>query len=133
MPNAKKFVSTLTICAALTGGMLGLGAATTITGANAATTVTKGGGGDYRDWSRHRNRNRNWNRSFARSWARNWARHLNHSLSRSANVNRQAQSINIRLVFPSQLGTPVSATATSTPSTTSMPATITSTQQPHVS
>ncbi|MFC4530962.1 hypothetical protein [Sphaerisporangium dianthi] len=124
MPNAKKFVSTLTVCAALTGGMLGLGAATT-TSANAAAGITMGGGGGDRDWSRPRNRNwnrnwaRNWNRTFARSWARNWARHLNRSHSRSHSVNRQAQSINIRLIFPNSTGTPVSATATSSPTTSS--------------
>ncbi|MCW2876919.1 MAG: hypothetical protein JWQ95_1019 [Sphaerisporangium sp.] len=124
MPKVKKFVGTLTIGAALTGGMVGLGAVTTTSSAGATSTISVPNGGDYRDrdWSRHRNRNynrhyaRNWNRSLARSWARNWARHLNRSLSRS--TNRQAQAINIRLIFPNQLGAPVSASATSTPQTT---------------
>ncbi|MFC6083272.1 hypothetical protein [Sphaerisporangium aureirubrum] len=124
MPNFAKFVGTLTVGAVLTGGVVGLEVATIATTANAATTISMGGGGDYDDLFRNRNRsynrNRNWsrnlarhyNRAAARSWARNWARHLNRSHSRSANVNRQAQTVNINLVFPDTLTSPVTATAT---------------------
>ena len=120
MPKVQKLVCTLTLGAALTGGMVGLGAATTMTTAHAASTITMSGSGEHRDWTRNRgyNRNwhraRNWNRSPARSWARNVARHLNRSLSLSRSANRQAQAINIRLVFPNTSGAPVSASATST-------------------
>ncbi|RCG29062.1 hypothetical protein DQ384_22240 [Sphaerisporangium album] len=125
MPKLKRFVSTLTIGAALTTGMVGLGAVATTTGADAATVMSLPSGGDYRDYARNRNRAynrnwspsrawaRNWNRSLARSWARNWARHFNRSHSRSHNTNRQAQTVNIRLIFPNSMGGPVTATSNS--------------------
>ncbi|MEU9888726.1 hypothetical protein [Sphaerisporangium sp. NPDC051011] len=123
-------MSTLTIGAALTTGIVGLGAVATTSGADAATVMSLPSSGDDRDYARdyalnrnrnHANRNwnrnrawaRNWNRSLARSWARSWARHFNRSHSRSHNSNRQAQTINLRLVFPNATGGPVTATSTS--------------------
>ncbi|MEU8270309.1 hypothetical protein AB0B89_24525 [Sphaerisporangium sp. NPDC049002] len=124
MPEFRKLVGTLTIGAALAGGLVSLGAVTTTSSASAASTMTMSPMGDYRDYDRARNRNRSWNRTLARnwtrSWARNFARHWNRSHSHSA--NRQAQAINIRLIFPNQLGTPVTASATATtPTVTSTP------------
>ncbi|WP_424536873.1 hypothetical protein ACOZ38_44855 [Sphaerisporangium viridialbum] len=134
MPKVKKLVGTLTIGAALSGGVVGLGVAATTTSASAASTLSMSKTGDYREYD-YPHRNRSWNRNNSRSWARNWnrnparswarqlARHWNRSHSRSHSSNRQAQSINIRLVFPNQLGAPVTATSTSTPSMTLEPRT----------
>ncbi|MEO3810431.1 hypothetical protein ABGB17_15645 [Sphaerisporangium sp. B11E5] len=124
MPNFAKFVGTLTIGAVLTGGLAGLELATTATAAGAAAGITMNGGNDYDDVFRNRNRSynrnrtyarnwaRHWNRAAARSWARNWARHLNRSHSITRATNRQAQTVNINLVFPDSLAAPVTATAT---------------------
>ncbi|GAA1258184.1 hypothetical protein GCM10009677_06060 [Sphaerisporangium rubeum] len=121
MPNLAKFVGTLTIGAVLTGGMAGLELATTATSAQAAAVVIKGGGGDYDRLFRNRSYNRNrslarnwtrhWNGAAARSWARNWARHMTRSGALTRAVNRQAQTVNISLVFPETFTSPVTATA----------------------